>query len=148
MTAELTYKLNEQNRRVVADQIRILQSSFNPYVATENLANSVITDRDHFPYSRFYRSNPMESVPIIMEREAGFRPVDEACYDAPNRLLMYDKYPAHCFQTPCSTVKPCVPGLHEDLIATIFAHPPPLPVEDEIRAPPRRHRHIPHARNR
>ena len=39
-----------------------------------------ITDKDHFPYTRRYRGEVISDDPIIMDRLAGFRPVQDAAY--------------------------------------------------------------------
>jgi hypothetical protein len=72
-----------------------------------------ITDFDHFPYKRFFRGVYDKSYPIIMEREAGFRPIDNQCYkklSLPNIVK-----PDYCFQYPCSTITPCFPAKVEEV---------------------------------
>ncbi|MCH9718216.1 MAG: hypothetical protein K0U52_14215 [Gammaproteobacteria bacterium] len=115
--------INRRNLYHVRREINKLVSSFEPYTATQNQAEEIITDIDHFPYTRRYRSTPSDFYPRVMEREAGFRPMNNACYDAPDRLLMHDSYPNNCFQTACSTVDLCVPGKNPRM-------PRPLPIQD------------------
>lgn len=71
-------------------------------------AGQIVTDRDHFPYTRFYRGVYNSDKPIIMEREAGWRPKYNNCY---KKYCVQDdtNYPNHCFSAPCSTVFPCYP---------------------------------------
>lgn len=86
--------------------------SSNPYHATINQAGSIVTDYDNFPYNRWYRGKPTSSRPIIAEREAGWRPRHEQCYEVVEPECSQKKhstYPNHCFETACSTVFPCYP---------------------------------------
>ena len=46
-----------------------------------------------------------EDHPIVLEREAGFRPRDDQCYkeiSIPN-----PQPPNYCWEYPCSTIRPC-----------------------------------------
>ena len=82
----------------------------NPYHATTQQAVQVITDYDTFPYPRYYRGVPDSSVPIVAEREAGWRPRHDGCYRVNQPPSMTPgPYPNHCFQSACSTVFPCYP---------------------------------------
>jgi hypothetical protein len=73
-----------------------------------NGAESVITDMDHFPYTRFFRGVYNSTNPVVLEREAGWRPRRNACYSV-NYCNDKGPYPNHCFETACSTVYPCHP---------------------------------------
>jgi hypothetical protein len=42
---------------------------------------SAITDYDHFPYTRNFRGVYNITTPVIIEREAGFRPRNDQCYN-------------------------------------------------------------------
>lgn len=106
---ELSHLINSRNHAVVAREIQALTSSFDPYTATMDVAASILTDRDHFPYTRFFRTSPTATKPTIVEREAGFRPMTNACYRADDNFRKNDAYPSLCFQTPCSTVLLCHP---------------------------------------
>ena len=83
-----------------------LKLNYNvPYYATREAAGSVITDMDNFPYRRFFRGVYDESNPVVMEREAGYRPRRDSCYtklSIPNPTK-----PNYCWEYPCSTVRPC-----------------------------------------
>jgi hypothetical protein len=101
----LTEKMNDDNVSAVRKQI-LMKQGYNPYYGTINAAEAVITDMDHFPYTRFYRGVYNSSDPVVMEREAGWRPRRPACYqgkccDTPL------PYPKHCFETACGTTFPC-----------------------------------------
>lgn len=85
-----------------------MKTGCNPHFGTINEAESVITDMDHFPYTRFYRGVPSSSEPIVLEREAGWRPQRNSCYDV-NHCKGKEIYPNHCFESACSTVYPCYP---------------------------------------
>ena len=83
-----------------------------PYHATVKQAGSVVTDFDNFPYNRWYRGNPLSDIPIVAEREAGWRPRHSSCYkvsESPCKKSNHDTYPNHCFEAACSTVFPCYP---------------------------------------
>jgi len=76
-----------------------------PYYASRDITSNIITDMDHFPYKRYFRGVYHEQSPVIMEREAGFRPRNDSCYtqiSIPN-----PSNPDYCWEYPCSTVKPC-----------------------------------------
>lgn len=85
-----------------------LKTGCNPQFGTLNKAEKTITDFDHFPYTRFYRGIYNSSDPIVIEREAGWRPRREECY-TPNNCGKV-QYPNHCFETSCSTTFPCYPA--------------------------------------
>lgn len=79
-----------------------------PFHATINYANSVVTDYDTFPYHRWYRGQAISDVPIVAEREAGWRPQRNRCYKD-NTVPPPKEYPNHCFEGPCSVTYPCYP---------------------------------------
>jgi len=108
MSSKLTPLLNELNVTNVREQINRKKGS-NPYYATNSQAVEVITDHDVFPYPRYYQGNPKANVPIIAEREAGWRQRHDDCYTL-NKPNKQHQYPNNCFQSACSTVYPCYPG--------------------------------------
>lgn len=83
-----------------------LKKSNNVHYATINDVSNVVTDFDHFPYTRFYRGVYYYSKPRIIEREAGWRPQQNEYY-VPNLFIEPSEYPNHCFQSACSTTFPC-----------------------------------------
>ncbi len=97
--------------RIVKDNVNIVRSQIqqkiksSPFFASNKAVNMSITDRDSFPYNRYYRGVADISEPVIMEREAGWRQRHDGCYE-PVRV---DKLvtPVYCWQTACSTVLPC-----------------------------------------
>lgn len=93
----------ENVRKQIAEKIKPY-----PYFSTDTTIKSVITDMDHHPYTRWFRGVYYHSEPVIMEREAGFRPIEESCYN-----LIIPPYrennPEHCFEVPCTTTLPCYP---------------------------------------
>ena len=99
--------INNNNIQNIRNQIE-RKKGFQPYYATLKDASEVITDFDSFPYKRFYRGEPMNDKPVILEREAGWRVRHDNCYRF-NNLEKIDNYPKHCFQTACNTVFPCYP---------------------------------------
>jgi hypothetical protein len=104
---EMTPRINQNNVTNVREMIAIKQSCM-PYYATSRSASNALTDMDHFPYSRFYRGVPGFEQPVVIEREAGWRPTHDACYQI-NQPPEMEPYPNHCFETACSTVYPCYP---------------------------------------
>jgi len=84
------------------------KKSWKPYFASENTVTNVITDYDVFPYPRWFRGIPSYTKPVIAEREAGYRPREDNCYDTIKKEIKVS-YPNNCFQSACSTVFPCYP---------------------------------------
>lgn len=111
MSQTLTQHMNTQNVTNVRNLITKKQSCY-PFLATEADALSAITDMDHFPYTRFYRGNPHSSRPTVFEREAGWRPANNQCYQ-PNIRHIEQGYPNHCYSSACSTVFPCYPSYQQ-----------------------------------
>ena len=75
-----------------------------PYYATRETVSRCVTDMDDFPYRRFYRGEATNDMPVIMEREAGYRHVEQNCYTIQPTYTV--AYPRHRFEAPCSTVYP------------------------------------------
>ena len=82
--------------------------SSNPSFATNTTVLGVVTDQDHHPYSRFYRNVYYYPEPIVFEREAGWRKIENDCYRV-NVPYKREDQPNHCFEIPCSTILPCYP---------------------------------------
>lgn len=104
----LTETLNDENVLAIKKQI-FMKQGYTPYYGTVNSAESVITDMDHFPYARFYRGVYNSSNPIVMEREAGWRPSRPEYYQGKCCDTSLP-YPKHCWETACSTVFPVYPN--------------------------------------
>jgi hypothetical protein len=83
-----------------------LKMNYNvPYYATQKATGAVVTDMDHFPYKRYFRGVYDQQMPIVMEREAGFRERRDRCYTQ-NSLPVH--IPAnYCWEYPCSSVPSC-----------------------------------------
>lgn len=105
--SDLTPKINQQSIESVRQQIA-MKTSNRPYFANGDTVDNVITDMDHHPYSRWFRGVYYYPDPVIMEREAGWRPRQDACYQviAPSQPA---EDPHHCFEVPCTTTLPCYP---------------------------------------
>lgn len=103
----LTEQVNDSNVASIRKQI-YMKNGYNPFFGTINGAQSVITDMDHHPYTRFYRGVYNSSQPVVFEREAGWRPQRDVCYSM-NNHAQPGEYPNHCFASACSTVYPCYP---------------------------------------
>jgi hypothetical protein len=107
MEAEMTEKSIDTVRR------KILQkTSPYPSFSTNRTVINVVTDQDHHPYTRWFRGVSYFPDPIIAEREAGWRPLRDSCYD----LIIPSKpeeEQALCFEAPCTTTFPCIPEVSQ-----------------------------------
>ena len=99
---------NIQNLDLVYNMI-MKKKSYNPYYTS---TTNVITDYDEFPYKRWYRGIATSSDPIVAEREAGWRPRRDNCYNPINTNEIVNK-PSLCFESACSTIFRCVPKKEE-----------------------------------
>lgn len=104
---ELTSQINHDNIEFIKKSIE-KKISDNPYFANKNSAMKIVTDMDHHPYHRWYRGVYYFPEPIVMEREAGWRKIQNDCYDLVIKREP-EKQPNHCFEAPCSTTFPCYP---------------------------------------
>jgi hypothetical protein len=96
------------NEDLIRAQISQKLNYSKPWYASAELATSVITDRDTFPYQRFYRGKFNEENPRIFEREAGFRKLNNPCY-TPMYVYPEETQPNLCWEGPCSATYPCIP---------------------------------------
>lgn len=103
----LTPIQNTENINYIRRQIERKTSS-NPYLANNNTILKTVTDMDHHPYTRWYRGVYYYPDPIVMEREAGYRKLENQCY-AVNPPPITEKQPSHCFEAACSIQYPCYP---------------------------------------
>ena len=71
--------LTDNNVMNVREQIN-KKKGMNPYFATANDVLEVVTDQDVFPYQRMFRGVPESSVPIVYERESGWRDRHDDAY--------------------------------------------------------------------
>jgi len=99
--------LTLNNINAVRYQIGLKINYNTPYYATRAAAGGVLTDFDHFPYTRYYRGVAESSEPVVLEREAGYRPLDNQCYRHLQTPVRSD--PQYCWQNACNTVLPCMP---------------------------------------
>ena len=72
--------LNVKNMQNIQFEIQRKKYSEQPYYATKRNVVQVITDYDELPYRRWYRGFPESDVPIVAEREAGYRPLIRQIY--------------------------------------------------------------------
>jgi hypothetical protein len=105
--SDLTAKLNQNSIESVRRQIS-KKIGPGPYFANADTVDSVITDMDHQPYTRWFRGVYYYPDPIIMEREAGWRPIRNSCYNL-EMPPQPSQEPNHCFEVPCTTTFPCYP---------------------------------------
>ena len=75
-------------------------------VPGSNLA-PILTDMDHFPYTRYYRGMVSCDKPRVFDREAGRRQWRDEMYTDLTPPIKPVEYQG-CFQIPCSTILPCV----------------------------------------
>lgn len=99
--------INKQNVQNIREQIQQKKNS-NPYFADIDTGSIVLTDYDNFPYNRWYRGEATSFVPIVAEREAGWRPIYNNCYKNVKKTENL-KQENLCFENACSTVYPCYP---------------------------------------
>ena len=104
----ITNNINNLNVNNVRYQIE-QKKNYLPYYATLNDGSAVLTDYDHFPYTRYFRGNPYSTRPIVAEREAGWRPVYNKCYSVEDPTVVVNQN-KNCFEAACSTVYPCYPS--------------------------------------
>jgi hypothetical protein len=86
------------------------KNSDTPFLANGSMVKNSVTDMDHHPYTRWYRGVYYYPEPIVAEREAGWRPLRDSCYDLVVPVEP-DESPALCYEAPCSTTFPCFPNL-------------------------------------
>ncbi len=111
------------------EQVRHLIEQKNgsqPFSATAGSIAPIINDMDHHPYTRFYRGVEYFPEPIIFEREAGWRPIENQCYQV-NIPPQKVEHPHSCYQNACSTVLPCYPQYltkdsDKELLDTLLNH--------------------------
>jgi hypothetical protein len=105
--SQLTADMNMSSIESVRAQIE-RKLSGNPYMATQNSVKNIVTDMDHHPYTRWYRGVYYYPEPVIMEREAGYRPINNSCYSLsiPPAPTVDPNIP---FQAACTTIFPCRP---------------------------------------
>ena len=93
----------------IKEQIARKLDYSKPYYAMGSYVRYAVTDMDSFPYQRYYRGDYRSAEPIVMDREAGWRPQENRCY-VPEKKISIKDYPSNCFQTACSTTYPCYPN--------------------------------------
>jgi len=101
-TAQLNMNAIEYVRAQIAKK-----NSSSPYFANGTSIANVITDYDHTPYDRWFRGVYYFPDPVIAEREAGFRPIQNSCYEVVQKPKETKQF-VGCFEPPCSTVFPCI----------------------------------------
>ena len=103
---------NNNNINVVRAQIASKINSSRAYYGTYQDAEQVITDQDHFPYTRYFRGVYDSPQAVVFEREAGYRPLNNRCY---RKLVDPSSNPVkYCWEYPCSTLFPCMPSPDEE----------------------------------
>src|SRR5690349_521165 len=92
----ITYDNINQVRSQIAEKLNYCYSSKAHSNYKRNL-ESTITDFDHFPYTRFFRGVYFEDCPVVAEREAGWRPINNKAYKKEFEYRR-GKYPHTCFE--------------------------------------------------
>ena len=100
--------INSRNIENIRNQIN-QKKGFMPYFADINTGSSVLTDYDNFPYNRWWRGIPESDQPVVAEREAGWRPLNNQCYYTKKDNKKEKFKNMYCFESACSTVYPCHP---------------------------------------
>jgi len=98
--------VNIENVNNIREQIQNKLKS-TPYFADIDTGAIVLTDYDSFPYKRWWRGIPQYHKPIVAEREAGWRPINNSCYKPEKNTSIKKNFGDYCFQSACSTVFPC-----------------------------------------
>lgn len=102
--------INEHSIETIKKQIE--QKNKGLYFANNETVTHIITDMDHHPYTRWYRGVSYYPEPIIMEREAGWRPRRDNCYKL---MIPATETETHsCFEPACTTTFPCIPSGNKD----------------------------------
>ena len=103
--------INSKNIENIRSQI-IQKKGFKPYFANVDTTSAVLTDYDNFPYNRWWRGIPEHYEPIVAEREAGWRRINNDCY-RPKKDYTPDNNRGniYCWQPAASTVYPCKPNV-------------------------------------
>lgn len=104
---DVTPYINQHNIDSVRSCIQKKLSNV-PFHSTITNSLNILTDIDHFPYTRFYRGVYLSENPVVFERESGWRPRYDNCYKSPpSANEISHQYPNHCFEGSCRTTLPC-----------------------------------------
>jgi hypothetical protein len=98
-------KSYEDKMNVLAQEKALKNLSDEPIRYSQT---NIITQegRAYFPYPDWWRGEYVSDIPIIVEREAGFRPRLEQKFW---KGTTGHAYPQHCFRTGIKTRYPCYP---------------------------------------
>jgi hypothetical protein len=98
------------NELLVKKEIALKNLIDIPY---RHYQTNVITQegRAYFPYPDWFRGEYMSDIPIVVEREAGFRPLEEQNWKGVQyaERATGHAYPQHCFRGSEKTRYPCYP---------------------------------------
>ena len=85
-----------------------IKNSKRPLYCVYNDIKKQNTDHDHFPYTRYFRSDVTSNVLTISDRKSGYYNNFKSCY-IPEKINTENniKYPEHCFESSCVLNKPC-----------------------------------------
>ena len=98
-----------KNINLVREMIEKKECLDKPFFATSKYIEGIITDYDHFPYTRYFRGRYNYDKPIVSEREAGYRVRHDNNINKTCSYVIDDDKPNVCFQDACSVVFPCNP---------------------------------------
>ena len=107
-------KILNTNIENVKRQIKLKNdyASGTPYFATSQNNNNVMTEFDHFPFTRYWKGIPLSEYNFVDGREAGWRTRRDKCYEG------------------CTTARPMLPP---DLCYQyVYFQPPCKPSPNEI----------------
>tara|TARA_B100001115_G_C15509979_1_gene241600 strand:+ start:50 stop:553 length:504 start_codon:yes stop_codon:yes gene_type:complete len=100
----LSSKVTNHSINFIRDQIRKKTNYEFPYYTNTNAVENIVSDRNEFPYPRYYRGRADINVPIVYEREAGYRMAKPFKFHFKSN---FDAKPRMCFQYPCTVDFPC-----------------------------------------
>ncbi len=77
---KITCDINKLNYTILQNDIYMKKSS-TPHFPKESDLSMTYTDVDHFPYTRQFRGKYNLDNPTVWDREAGYRPLQNVCYN-------------------------------------------------------------------
>lgn len=86
----------DNNIKIIREEIEKKRNP-SPYTVGKNVINYIVNDMDHHPYTRWYRGIYYSSEPMIIEREAGWRSINNGCY---SQHVQIERHPVYCPEPP------------------------------------------------
>lgn len=92
-----------QNNINIQTQIELKRNLSKPYYATQGIVGDVISEYNVFPFNRWYKGQAFSTLPIVDERNAGWRIAQSPQLEQINEKSMTKNM---SFEAPCSTIFP------------------------------------------